>query len=112
MKKNQNRVSTLLLGRQSWISDQNDFSYSRSHPDTSYQVSSQLVFRFRRRSAAKIDFQDGRHGFLGFPIGTVLAIFDLQVTMILSSKFRVRWPFGSEDKVQNRLSGWPPCSHF
>ena len=26
----------------------------------------------------KIDFQDGRHGgYLGFPIGTILAIFDL-----------------------------------
>ena len=37
----------------SWISDQNRFSYfwSTSHPDTSYQVSSKLAFRFRRRSA-------------------------------------------------------------
>ena len=34
----------------SWISDRNDFSYfiSTSHPDTSYQVSSQLAFRIRR----------------------------------------------------------------
>ena len=58
------------------ISDQNDFSYfcSTSHPDASYQVSSQLAFRFRRRSE-KIDFQDGHHGgHLGFPIGTILAI--------------------------------------
>ena len=30
---------------------------------------------------AKIDFQDGCHGgHLGFPIGTILAIFDLHVT--------------------------------
>ena len=34
------------------ISKPNDFSYfwSTSHPDASYQVSSQLAFRFRRRS--------------------------------------------------------------
>ena len=32
----------------------------------------------------KIDFQDGCHGgCLGFPIGTILAIFDLQVTQML-----------------------------
>ena len=34
----------------------------------------------------KIDFQDGCHGgHLGFPIGTILAIFDLQVTPMLPS---------------------------
>ena len=33
----------------------------------------------------KIDFQDGGH--LGFPIGTILAIFDLQVTLMLPSNF-------------------------
>ena len=32
----------------------------------------------------KIDFQDGGHGgHLGFPIGMILAIFDLQVTPML-----------------------------
>ena len=32
----------------------------------------------------KIDFQDGGHGgHLGFPIGTILATFDLQVTLML-----------------------------
>ena len=41
----------------------------------------------------KIDFQDGGH--LEFPIRMILATFDLQVTMILSMKFRVNWPFGS-----------------
>ena len=33
----------------------------------------------------KIDFQDGGH--LGFPIGTILAIIDLQVTLMVPSKF-------------------------
>ena len=36
----------------------------------------------------KIDFQDGRHGcHLGLPIGKILAIFDLQVTPMLPTKF-------------------------
>ena len=36
----------------------------------------------------KIDFQDGHHGgHLGFLIGMILAIFDLQVTPMLPSKF-------------------------
>ena len=36
----------------SWISDWNNFSYflSKSHPDASYQDSSQLAFWFRKRS--------------------------------------------------------------
>ena len=35
----------------------------------------------------KIDFQDGGHGgHLGFPIGKILAFFDLQVTPMLPSK--------------------------
>ena len=44
---------------------------------------------------AKIDFQDGSHGGnLGFPIRTILAIFDLQVTLMLPIKYRVNWPRG------------------
>ena len=46
-----------------------------------------------------IDFQDGRHvwygGHLGFPIEIILAIFDLQVTSMLPTKFQVNWLFGS-----------------
>ena len=47
----------------------------------------------------KIDFQDGCHGgHLGFPIGTILAIFDLQVTLMVPSKFGVNWPSVQEKK--------------
>ena len=46
----------------------------------------------------KIDFQDGDH--LGFPIGTILAIFDLQVILMLPSKFGVNWPFGSGEEAK------------
>ena len=48
----------------------------------------------------KTDFQDGRHGgHFGFTIGTILAIFDLQVTSMLPTKFRVNWPFGSGEEA-------------
>ena len=47
-----NRFSRWLPWRPSWFYDRHDFSYfwSTSHPDASYQVWSQLAFRFRRRS--------------------------------------------------------------
>ena len=57
----------------------------------------------------KIDFQDGGHGgHLGFPIGTILAVFDLQVTPMLPSNFGVNWPFGSREEAKNRFSRWQP----
>ena len=57
----------------------------------------------------KIDFQDGGHGsHLGFRIGTILAILDLQVTLMLPSNFEVNWPFGSGDEAKNRFSRWWP----
>ena len=47
-----NRFSRWRPWQPSWISNRHDFSYflSTSHPDASYQVSSQLAFGFRRRS--------------------------------------------------------------
>ena len=58
---------------------------------------------------AKIDFQDGCHGgHLGFPICTILAIFDLQVTPMLPGKFGVNWPFGSGEDAKDRFSRWRP----
>ena len=52
----------------------------------------------------KIDFQDGGYsGHLGFLIGTILAIFDLQVTPMLPSKFGVNWPFASGEEAKNRF---------
>ena len=55
----------------------------------------------------KIDFQESSHGGrLEFPIETRLASFDLQVASILPTKFRVTWPFGLGEEVQNRFSRW------
>ena len=95
------------------ISDGNDFNYfwSTSHPDASYQLSSQLAFGFMGfpGEKRKIDFQDGHHdGNSGFPIGMVLTTFDLQVTPMLPTKFQVNWPLGSEGEAKNRFSRWPP----
>ena len=56
----------------------------------------------------KKDFQDGHQGrHLGFPISMVLAIFDLQVFLMLPTKFGVNWPFRSGE-MKNRFSRWPP----
>ena len=49
----------------------------------------------------KIDFQDG-----GFDFRS--AIFDLQVSPMLSSKFGVNWPFVSGVELENRFSRWQP----
>ena len=54
----------------------------------------------------KIDFKDGGH--LGFPIRTILATFDEQVTPKLSTKFQVKWPFGPGEEAKNRFSRWQP----
>ena len=57
----------------------------------------------------KIDFKDGGHGgHLGFPIGTILAIFDLKVTLMLPTKFRVNWLLGLGEEAKNRFLRWPP----
>ena len=34
--------------------------------------------------------------------------FYLQVTPMLPTKFRVNWPFSSEEEGKNRFSRWPP----
>ena len=45
---------------------------------------------------------DGGHGGqLGFAIGTILAIFDLQVNQKLPTKFQVLWPFVSGEEAKN-----------
>ena len=62
-----------------------------------------------QKKKRKIDFQDGRHGsHLGFPTGTILIIFDQQVTPALPTKFKVNCPLGSGEKAKNRFSRWMP----
>ena len=53
------------------------------------------------------DFQDGGHGsHFGFCIGTIFIIFYLQVALIFPTKFRVNWPLGLGEVVQNRFLRW------
>ena len=52
--------------------------------------------------------EEAKNSHLGFPTGTILAIFDLQVTPMLPSKFVIKWPFGSGKEAKNRFSRWLP----
>ena len=57
----------------------------------------------------KINFQDGDCGtHLQFLIGTILAIFALQINLILPVKFPVKWPWVSGVEVRNRFARWKP----
>ena len=52
------------------------------------------------RVEAKNRFSRCHGGHLGFPIGMILAIFDLHVTLMLPSKFGGNWPFGSGEEAK------------
>ena len=64
-----------------------------------YQTSFESVGISVREKKFNIDFQDGGH--IGFPIRTNLAIFDLHVTQILLTMFRVNCPFVSGEDMQD-----------
>ena len=88
-QEGKNRFSRWPQRWPSWISDQTlSAIFDLRHLD-SYQVSGQLAFWFRKRSEKQC-FQNC--GLLGFPIRMILAIFDLQVTRMLSSKFLSIFP--------------------
>ena len=44
---------------------------------------------------------------IGFEIRINLAIFDLQVTQILRTKFQLNWPFGSGEVLKSSHLGFP-----
>ena len=90
----------------SWISDRHDFSFFLSKTPRCFLTSLESIGLSVQEKKRKIDFQDGGH--LGFPIGTILAIFDLQDTPMLPSKFGVNWPFVSGEEEKNRFSRWRP----
>ena len=94
----------------------------------------QVNWTYIQEKWLEIDFQDGNRGIhLGFSIGTILAVYDLLVPLILPIKFQInqilptiltsfdlqvtlvvptmfpdKWPFGSREQVQNRFSRWGP----
>ena len=66
----------------------------------------QVNWPFHSGAKFKTDFQDGSHeDHVGFPIGMILAIFDLQVTPILPIKFHINWHFCLQE-IKNRFSRW------
>ena len=72
------------------MSSQNYFSYVLIHESPRcFLPSLKSICLSVQKNNRKIEFQDGRHdSHSGFPIGIVLAIFDLQVTSILPTKFK------------------------
>ena len=90
-----NRLSRWLSRRPSWISDRNDFPYfwSTSHHYASYEFLVNWLFGSWKE--VKTRFSRWHHGgHPGLPIETILAIFDLQATPMLPTKFQVNGPSG------------------
>ena len=69
----------------SWILDQNSLSYFSIYMSPWYVLPSFESIGISVQEKFKTDLQDGSH--LGFPIGKILATFDLQVTLIPPTKF-------------------------
>ena len=99
-----------LRWQPSWISGQDDYSYfdllvtpmlpiKFQSPRCFLSSFKTISLLFQKKQ--KIDFQNGGHGsHLGFPIRTILAIFYLQVTPMLPTKFHVNWPFSSGEEAK------------
>ena len=69
--------------------------------DASYQVSSQKALRFRRRSEKKIFKMAATEVILNLQLER-LAVFDLQVTPMIPTKFQVNWPFNSGEQAKEK----------
>ena len=52
---------------------------------------------------------EAKNRFNGFPIGTISATFDLQVTLMLPTKSQVNCPVGSGEEAKNRFAR---CGHL
>ena len=91
-----------------WISDWLYFSYFRSRGCYSVSFNSNRPKVWEEKS--KIVFQDGGYGgHFGLPIGMILAIFHLQVNLLLHPLFQLNSPCGLRENVLNRFSRWQLC---
>ena len=98
-------------GRYSF-SDCNDLAnFDTGHPDASHQISSEIAFRFRRKSEKQIFKMAAMATILDFRLNH-LSYFWSAVTPMLPTKFQVNWPFGSGEEEKNRFSRWRPSSFF
>ena len=86
-----NRFSRWPPRQPAWISDRNDLGYFVIYKSPQGFLPSFMSIRLSvHEKKWNIDFQDGRHGsHFGFLIGTILAIFDVQITPVLSTNFQV-----------------------
>ena len=102
------RFSRWQLWYPSWIKDWYNLSYfgSTSHPNTSYQISSQFAFQLRRRNAKRFSrWQPWWSALISDK--NQLSYFDLQLAPILPTKFQIHWYFGSGEEAQTDFR-WPP----
>ena len=107
--RRRSKIKTFSRWWPSWISDQNDFSYFFIYKLPrcfllSFKSIGLLFWRRKQKQIFKMATtdDDGRHS--GFLTGTILAIFDQPVTLMLPAKFQVNWLFSSGEKVKNRFS--------
>ena len=108
-RKNTLDFSRLPPCQPSWISDWNNCSFFLIYKSPRcFLPSSNSTGLSVQEKKKKIDFQEGHHGsHLECPIGMILTVFDLQAILMLSTKIKVNWPFGSEE-AKDRFSRWPP----
>ena len=101
----QNRFSRWLLWQPYCIFEKNNFRFFYLQVTQSFESIGLLVQEKKR----KIGVQDGGHGgHVGLWIRMILVNFDLRVTLMLSTKFRVNWPFSPGEEAKNRFSRWRP----
>ena len=80
-----------------WFSDRHDLAILIYESPQCFLPSLESICLSVQEKKRKIDFQGGGHGgHLRFPIGTILIIYDLQVTPMLPTKYPVNWPGGVE----------------
>ena len=108
-EESKNRFSRWLPWRPSWATDRNDFIFFFIYKSPRcFLQSFESVGLSVKEKKRKIYFEDGRYcRHLGFPIGMTLAIFNLQVTAMFLTKFRVNWPFGSGEEANCVHLGFP-----
>ena len=71
-----------------------------------------VAFRFRRKSSKQIFKMAAMAAIWDFLSQRFELFFLLQVIPMLPTKFRVNWPFSSEEEEKKRFSRWPPSWIF
>ena len=66
-----------------------------------FLTKSRVNWAFSSGEEVKNDLKNVGH--VGFPIGTILTIFDVQVTLMLSINFQVNWHFGSGEEAKKTI---------